>query len=592
MSLPAPASLAPRPGPAGRSITDLTVSIPTNSAPVPPSTTRPLWRTREFAFYYVVFALVVPLMVYVPVRLSSPTHPNYALYAHRLSPGWLGRQVDNSDPQYRSFRSNLCPLLGLAALYLVPAQLVRHLYPFPLAPASAAAEPSHVHAAASVPPAQPHAPPASPAHPRAVRARVRFLAGAALALLVVLHGVGALKILAILALNYALALAPKGAGRWARAWPAAVIVGNMALLFVNERTDGWRLGSLHAALRTPDVLGGLLPRWHVSFNITMLRIVSFALDVHWQTPAPSDPPTDHRGRTTTSAPVVPSFALYLAYTLYPPLYIAGPIMTYNDFAHQLARPPALAPRARAAYAARVAASLLAMEATLHAMWVVAIKDAGAWDALGPADMCLVGFWNLVVVWLKLLIPWRFFRLWALLDGVDPPENMVRCVANNYSTLGFWRSWHRSYNLWLLRYIYIPLGGGRNVVLSTVLVFTFVALWHDLSFRLLAWGWLVSLFVLPELAARRAVPAHTFGARRWFRHAAAVGGVANIAMMMAANLVGFVVGLDGVARLGAALVGSPGGAAFLVIALACLFVAVQVMREYRAEERRRGIDRKC
>lgn len=52
-----------------------------------------------------------------------------------------------------------------------------------------------------------------------------------------------------------------------------------------------------------------------------------------------------------------------------------------------------------------------------------------------------------------------------------------------------------------RYIYIPLGGAKNVALSTLLVFTFVALWHDLSFKLLAWGWLVSLFILPELVGR-------------------------------------------------------------------------------------------
>ena len=100
--------------------------------------------------------------------------------------------------------------------------------------------------------------------------------------------------------------------------------------------------------------------------------------------------------------------------------------------------------------------------------------------------------------------------------------MVRCMANNYSTFGFWKSWHRSYNLWVVRwlyppapisevakrvdrYIYIPLGGTRNVLVSSVLIFTFVALWHDLSFKLLAWGWLVSLFLVPELIARTALP---------------------------------------------------------------------------------------
>ena len=106
---------------------------------------------------------------------------------------------------------------------------------------------------------------------------------------------------------------------------------------------------------------------------------------------------------------------------------------------------------------------------------------------------------------QLLLPWRFFRLWALVDGLDPPENMVRCMANNYSPLGFWRSWHRSYNLWIVRYLYVPLGGAHRLVATSVLIFTFVALWHDLSPRLLAWGWLAALFILPEVIARRTLP---------------------------------------------------------------------------------------
>ena len=34
-----------------------------------------------------------------------------------------------------------------------------------------------------------------------------------------------------------------------------------------------------------------------------------------------------------------------------------------------------------------------------------------------------------------------FRLWALVDGVDAPENMLRCISNNTSISGFWRGWH-------------------------------------------------------------------------------------------------------------------------------------------------------
>ena len=102
----------------------------------------------------------------------------------------------------------------------------------------------------------------------------------------------------------------------------------------------------------------------------------------------------------------------------------------------------------------------------------------------------------------------------------------------------------------------------------VLVFSFVALWHDLSFKLLAWGWLVSLFVMPEIAARFFLPpskvrpaspawyAYTsargltryrkqYGDKPWYRHVCAAGGVLNILMMMTANLVGFVIGTDGI-----------------------------------------------
>lgn len=44
--------------------------------------------------------------------------------------------------------------------------------------------------------------------------------------------------------------------------------------------------------------------------------------------------------------------------------------------------------------------MLTMESVLHTMYVVAIKDAHAWDGDSPADLSMIGFWNLVVVWLK------------------------------------------------------------------------------------------------------------------------------------------------------------------------------------------------
>ena len=69
-----------------------------------------------------------------------------------------------------------------------------------------------------------------------------------------------------------------------------------------------------------------------------------------------------------------------------------------------------------------------------------------------------------------------------MDGMDPPENMIRCMANNYSAFDFWRALNRSYNLWIVRYLYIPSGRARCLATTSILIFKFVALWHDLSPR--------------------------------------------------------------------------------------------------------------
>ncbi|KAI0064952.1 MBOAT-domain-containing protein [Artomyces pyxidatus] len=543
-------------------ITRLTVDVPSsnaNSDDAKPSR----WITPEFLLYYVVFAFAVPWMIWVPVSLSSDSHQNHDMYRHRLARGWLfGRYVDNSDIQYRGFRNNLPALAGLISVFFV----LKYIYTRPILRMS---------------------------NPSDLLHRLPFYTIFSILMIIVLHGTSALKVLAILSANYFIARVSAGQ-RWA---VPATWIFNGGVLFLNERFGGYAFESLHPGLGYLDSWSGVYPRWHVSFNITMLRLVSFNMDLHWASTRSgtvmSGTGLTDKQRTTTFHPLeVYSYRNYIAYVLYPPLYVAGPIMTFNDFMWQLTAPKTITARSTVQYAFRFLTTLFLMELLLHFMYVVAIKDAHAWGGDSPGELSMIGFWNLIIVWLKLLLPWRLFRLWALADGIDPPENMVRCMANNYSTFGFWRSWHRSYNLWIVRYIYIPLGGSKYVVLSTVLVFSFVALWHDLSFKLLAWGWLVTLFILPELVARQALPPSKFSSLWWYRHVCALGAVLNVLMMMAANLVGFVLGTDGMKYMVQEIVGSWAGLLFMLGACACLFVGVQIMFEYREEELRRGINRKC
>lgn len=120
----------------------------------------------------------------------------------------LTNPQDNSDAQYRSFRSNLLALLALASTYLLTSAVQSRASPSP--------------------------------HHRAI-----FITIFAALMLIILHGISALKIFAILYGNFVLARWPKPPAV-AKVWPALVIGGNMMLLFLNERYDGYKLGQLHA----------------------------------------------------------------------------------------------------------------------------------------------------------------------------------------------------------------------------------------------------------------------------------------------------------------------------------------------------------
>ncbi len=108
------------------------------------------------------------------------------------------------------------------------------------------------------------------------------------------------------------------------------------------------------------------------------------------------------------------------------------------------------------------------------------------------------FFLLIFLWFKLTVIWRTARIWAMFDDIITEENMNRCMYNNYCFEGFWRAWHRSFNVWLIRYIFIPLGGSSYKSLNVWIIFTFVALWHDLQLKLLLWGWFICFFMIPEI----------------------------------------------------------------------------------------------
>ena len=436
-----------------------------------------------------------------------------------LRPGWFaGLPRDASDDQLRPFREQLPLLLVLAAAHIVSGRVTRRRLASDLAFAAAA--------------------------------------------LFFLHGPGALLVLALATANFALARAFSGRGGVAAAWAFA-----LAVLLAKE----FARGPADAAVRAVAPWRPLMA-WWAPCNLLVLRMLSFAIDAH-------------RARTAAALSWRDGYAEYLSYVLYLPLYLAGPIVSFESFVAQRRAATAAAKAAdsplRAGYVARLLAAAVLLDALSHRFHGFALARSGAYRSFGAADACVFGYWLLLLVYLKFFVIWRGFRLWAALDGVDAPENLPSCISVHHSLASFWRSWHASFNQWLVRYLYVPLGGRAARWRNLALCFAFVALWHDATLKLLLWGALLPAAFAPELAATAAAARYP---ARWshpgYRHLVALGGAATIGVLVAANLVGFGVDAPGGAGVAMRLVATSEGAAVLGAALVTMFIGVHLQLELR------------
>lgn len=230
----------------------------------------------------------------------------------------------------------------------------------------------------------------------------------ALIFLSALHSFSVIKIVVILTGNYMISFFhPTSIANPILTW-----VFNVAVLFANEYCEGYRFATIlpwlaagegagvgHAMDRAMN--GGLLPRWNLNFNITVLRLISYNLDHYWaakmreqgdratseggtvlevrtlertsdeearvgvagqaatevaeaEAEAEARLITEQKKKQLDPANISETdrvegpakyedygFLSYLAYALYSPLYLAGPIITFNDFVHQV--PPPLSP---------------------------------------------------------------------------------------------------------------------------------------------------------------------------------------------------------------------------------------------------------
>lgn len=197
--------------------------------------------------------------------------------------------VDNSDQQYASFRDNVPYLIIVMALHPVLRRVFDTVY-------SSSNSASHHTSKDAVANSSLSPRSDSPQADSRLNQRILFDVGFSLLFLVALHGFSAAKVLLILYVNFNIAT------RLKRNYvPLVTWVFNIGILFANELGRGYPLSSIvdrilpastspQSALKQDpklnwgtvlDSYGGLIPRWEVLFNVTVLRLISFNLDYYW-----------------------------------------------------------------------------------------------------------------------------------------------------------------------------------------------------------------------------------------------------------------------------------------------------------------------
>ncbi|CAL1577900.1 unnamed protein product [Knipowitschia caucasica] len=176
-----------------------------------------------------------------------------------------------------------------------------------------------------------------------------------------------------------------------------------------------------------------------------------------------------------------------SYTFYHPFFYNGPIIGYKDYIQQIKQPVEDLGRDWAVLKFLIFRILRIIlwwgiaEYMLHSMYMHSIQSNETYLeilppwALGGLALALVQFF-----YVKYLVFFGLPSMLAMMDGLIPPK-LPRCVSIMRTFTGMWRHFDEGLYRWLIRYIYVPLGGSRHgplhKVLSSALAFAFVCLWH-------------------------------------------------------------------------------------------------------------------
>lgn len=194
------------------------------------------------------------------------------------------------------------------------------------------------------------------------------------------------------------------------------------------------------------------------------------------------------------------FSDVLLYISLFPQLVAGPIVRYEDVAHEV--------RSRSHTWENLARGLRRFIIGLSKKLLIADVCGGVVAQVYGADASILdsrAAWLGAVCYLmQIYFDFSGYSDMAiglgLCFGFHFRENFNYPYISS-SIKEFWRRWHISLSTWFREYLYIPLGGNRKGTAKTyrnkLIVFFFTGLWHGANWTFIVWGLWHGFFIVAE-----------------------------------------------------------------------------------------------
>lgn len=500
-----------------------------------------------------IYAFVIFIFVtgFYKMKLLSDEIESDKSNTSTLKPGWIyNHKIDLSDIQYRTYRQNFAMYLQFAIVFIIASKIWKygiyfyHKHQLLLDDNNASTSINY--------------------HLLTILASIHNIFHLLIGLIFVLylHGSSCIVMIFLLWINYLIAKLLYTTKYFTiMTWTYNVLMAFISFKYQQILSSNV-FSKFSVGLSWIDLFFNKITNWSSSYRFAILRCISFNMDLYYLSTEQKIYNFKYDDNTELINIDDFNFINYFGYLLYIPLELMGPIISFSEWIIQIKlkfvnmgnlsiedkNKKDLSYKNLILYFFRFCFLWVLHEVFLHFYYMHYISRFGY-----PSDtnkrkdyliiLALVSYVHLKLIWLKFSVIWKFSRLWALLDDIIPIENMQRCISNTTSIIEFWKYWHSSFNLWNIRYLYIPLGGNKQRrIINTLIVFMFVFLFHgDFELNLLFWSLFMFIGITPEILVKRFCLKHYKLKNN--RYILALGASINVMILIIANNIGFGGGLQ-------------------------------------------------